>query len=52
MDLGDGTVMLTKSADYGVNVAFNNTRPRVSQGKIDIGCFEFYVPKGLVVLFN
>ena len=42
MDLGDGTVTLTKSADYGVNVAFNNASPRLSNGLPDIGCFEFY----------
>lgn len=51
-DLGDGTVTLTRSADYGVSVSFNNARPRVSQGRIDIGCFEFYVPKGFIIRFN
>jgi hypothetical protein len=51
-DIGDGTVTLTRSADYGVSVSFNNARPRVSQGRIDIGCFEFYVPKGFIIRFN
>jgi len=52
MDMGDGTFTVTRKANttWGVTVARNQPRQRLFDGVPDMGCFECYIPGGLLML--
>lgn len=51
-DMGDGTMTLAKCADWGVRPTVNDAQPRLSGDGPDIGCFEVYWPRGLILMFR
>ena len=54
MDMGDGTFSATtpEGANYGVKLVRNGARPRLCSSGPDMGCFECFVPNGLMVIFR
>ena len=52
MDLGDGSYEIGQEADYGVTVRRHNARPRLCGGIPDLGCFEFFMPPGLLMILR
>lgn len=54
MDMGDGTFTATlpDGANYGVKLVRNGARPRLCSSSPDMGCFECFVPNGLMVIFR
>ena len=51
-DMGDGHYTIGKVDDYGVTVIRSNAHQRLSNGIPDLGCFEYFLPPGLMLLFR
>lgn len=52
-DMGDGTYTVSPSGVYGVTVARNNAKPRLSTSKTPtLGCFEWFVPPGVLLMLR
>ena len=59
LDCGDGTwtekplktiVVNGKSYPVGIDLVINGSHPRIYNGVVDIGCFQYYCPPGLLLL--
>lgn len=51
-DMGDGRYTIGKVGDYGVTIVRSNAHRRLSNGIPDLGCFEYFLPPGLLMLFR
>lgn len=51
-DIGDGTYSMSAVGTYGVSVVRNGTSPRRQGSASDIGCNEFPIPNGLMIVFR
>ena len=61
LDCGDGTwteapvqtiAVNGRICDVGVDLKINNRKPRVYNGTVDIGCFQYFCPPGLMLLMK
>lgn len=51
-DIGNGGYAIAPVGKWGVAVSRTETQPRRSGEAVDMGCFEYYFPKGLMLLFR